>query len=117
MTMSNFVDPFKVNKGEYLGKSKKEKGIRPKPNSISQWGRGDEIFYVCPKCKTDLRLLSYRQNFCFNCGIKFDWTKAQLKLTPGQREEYYKICGEYSRGEIDFKTREQKLKLFFEVLQ
>ena len=111
--MSNFVDPFKVNKGEYLPKKKKDNQkdkVIPRPYTLSQWGDGSEVFYECPKCGQDFRLLGSRQNYCFNCGIKLDWEFTIKNVTPEIKSLYQSFERDYHRLKIDYKTMYQLKK-------
>lgn len=151
---NNFVDPFKVNKGEYLNPVtlKAEKAIKqvlanrtdivyipslakplvealqqegllksedksicevlrgeiPLPYTLSQWERGKEVFYKCPKCGCDLRLLGNRQNYCFDCGQKLDWESTIKEVSQEFKNTYEKLYEDYYRGKIDYKDLELK---------
>lgn len=117
---NNFVDPFKVNKGEYLNKktkgSESEGQVIPEPYTLSQWSDGSEVFYKCPKCGQDFRLLGNRQNYCFNCGIKLDWKFTIKNVTPDIENLYLSYHQDYRRGIIDYKTFEQLKKNLFKEL-
>lgn len=119
---NNFVDPFKVNKGEYLPKKNKakknpgEEQVIPRPYTLSQWADGSEVFYKCPKCGQDLRLLGNRQNYCFNCGIKLDWGFTIKNVTPDVESLYQSFERDYPRGKIDYSTRCKLKKNLFDQL-
>lgn len=115
---SNFVDPFKVNKGEYLPKKidKAEDQVIPRPYTLSQWGDGSEVFYECPKCGQDFRLLGSRQNYCFNCGIKLDWEFTIKNVTPEIRDLYRGFRRDYHQDKIDYNTMRQLKKNLFDQL-
>ena len=115
---NNFVDPFKVNKGEYLTKrkAKAEDKVIPIPYTLSQWGDGSEVFYKCPKCGQDFRLLGSRQNYCFNCGIKLDWEFTIKNVTPDIKSLYQSFRRDYHLGKIDYKTMRQLEDNLFDKL-
>ena len=96
---SNFVDPFKVNKGEYLKIKKPDFIFTPIPYTLSQWGDRTEVLYKCPKCGQDFRLLGDKQNYCFNCGIKLDWRFTLKRVTKELSDLYYGYEERYYKGE------------------
>ena len=115
---SNFVDPFKVNKGEYLPKkkAKEEDKVIPRPYTLSQWGDCSEVFYKCPKCGQDFRLLGDKQNYCFNCGIKLDWEFTLKNVTPDIKDLYQSFERDYYQDKIDYDTMDQLKKNLFNEL-
>ena len=61
---------------------------RPIPYALSQWDSGTEVFYRCPKCGCDFRLLGSRIKFCYECGEKINWQDC-IKYAPKQIKQEY----------------------------
>jgi hypothetical protein len=88
----------------------------PIPYQLSQWGSGTEVFYKCPKCGCDMRLLGRRQNYCYECGQKLDWKFCIQYVTEEIKEQY---CGaeiSYFKGKITYEEKKQiQNNIMFEI--
>lgn len=51
-----------------------ERSLKPVAFALSQWNSQKEILYMCPKCKTDFRILGNKELYCHHCGQKLDWS-------------------------------------------
>ena len=90
----------------------------PIPYELSQWDSRTEIFYKCPKCGCDMRLLGKRQNYCYECGLKLDWEFCIQYVTEEIKEMYWNAEKSFYNNEIDFKKMKQiQNNIMFEVYE
>ena len=88
----------------------------PIPYSLSQWGSGTEVFYKCPECGCDMRVLGHRQKYCYECGQKLDWEFCLLYAGEETKEAYCKAEESWHKGEITFEQmKEIQNNLMWEI--
>lgn len=84
---------------------------KPLPDTLSGWGSGSRMLYVCPKCGASLRIYGQKQNYCHLCGKKLNWTKCPEYASEKFKELWdnaYEECQKAS-GEVDWDLYKQKL--------
>ena len=88
----------------------------PIPYQLSQWDSKTEVFYKCPQCGCDMRLLGNRQNYCYDCGQKLDWKFCIRYVTEDVKCMYLGAEKFYFEGCITYEEMKQKqTEIMFEV--
>ena len=91
-----------------------EKGYKPIPHSLSQYGSGTEVLYRCANCGTDFRILGKYEAFCHGCGVKQDWENNPIYCSEQFKEMYNELVYKkhaYIQGNRDV-DKELKQLLF-----
>lgn len=68
-----------------------EKGHKPIPHSLSQYGSGTEVLYRCANCGTDFRILGKYEAFCHGCGAKQNWENSPIYCSEQFKEMYNEL--------------------------
>ena len=90
----------------------------PIPYELSQWGGRTEVFYRCPKCGCDMRLLGRRQKYCYDCGQKLDWEFCIQHVTTEVKELYWNAEKSFYNNEITHEEMKQiQNDIMFEVYE
>ena len=90
----------------------------PIPYELSQWDSRTEVFYKCPECGCDMRLLGRRQNYCYKCGLKLDWEFCIQYVTEEIKEKYWSAETTFYNNEIDINEMKQvQNNIMFEVYE
>lgn len=85
----------------------RKKSRIPIPYQLSQWNGRTEVFYKCPTCGCDMRLLGSRQNYCYDCGQKLDWEFCIRYVTEEVKGMYWGAEESYYKGGITYEEMKQ----------
>lgn len=61
-----------------------------------------DLYYKCPKCGCDLRVLGNVQKYCFQCGIKLDWSHCPESVSKEFREEYEQYFQKFMNNQLSY---------------
>lgn len=90
---------------------------KPIPHSLSQYGSGTEVLYMCQKCGADFRILGNQEAYCHRCGAKQDWSDSPEYCSENFRKKYDDLVYSkhayfYGKRKIDEELRELFFRFF-----